>query len=559
MNHILSNTINKYCPKINDVITNGVADKILKLAPLYLNNIFESSIKSLSSSIQLKYKGYERMTPDEEFTNLIISNNNKVTYDIATSDLYVIKYIFEYMGEEIIKPIYLPYCTKGNILRISNTKYHILPILSDRVISPSYNEVFVRLLKAKLTFKYITRNFIINGEKKPENVIYVEIVNTNSIGLKDCLGKQVPAVTLYLLGKYGLKQSLKKYMGIENVIITLDDVEHLRDKYHVFESTKEKPSRLKVIGYSGHNLKILVPNTYDITPCVKNFICGLIYSLDVLPEQADDYIDIYNSNELHNELLYWKQILGKIIYKNYFSITRITQDMKEHFDSLEGYLDNTIKEKLVENHVKLNDFFDLLFYILKNFNDFITTSKEYSSDINNRYIDILYYLMYDIIISYNKAIININKRASKKQDAGLSFKEINKLLGDFKTKTIFKLVKSSSPNLAIQSISESTLDIMYPKITAILEDQSRGNGVNRSSKSVFPEHTKTIKGHDIYLGSILFLNKDAPSPRFRSNLYMDYDIYTGKILIDKKTDYLLKNLDKKLRGKIENNKINIIE
>ena len=66
-------------------------------------------------------------------------------------------------------------------------------------------------------------------------------------------------------------------------------------------------------------------------------------------------------------------------------------------------------------------------------------------------------------------ILNINKRANKKNGSILSYKEVVKIIGDIKTKTIFQLVKSSSPNLALQQV-ECTSDIMYPKITALLED-----------------------------------------------------------------------------------------
>ena len=90
--------------------------------------------------------------------------------------------------------------------------------------------------------------------------------------------------------------------------------------------------------------------------------------------------------------------------------------------------------------------------------------------------------------------------------------------------------------------------------------QSRGNGVKRGNNTQFPEATKTLRGHDLYLGSLLFLTKTSPSPRFRSNLYMHYDIHTGKLSIPNDLKNIVDNLDKQLTAdKLENSKVQLLE
>ena len=85
--------------------------------------------------------------------------------------------------------------------------------------------------------------------------------------------------------------------------------------------------------------------------------------------------------------------------------------------------------------------------------------------------------------------------------------------------------------------------------------QSRGNGVNRGNKTQFPESTKTIKGQDLIIGSLLFLTKTAPSPRFRTNIFMDYNIWTGKLQVPDHIARSASKLDTLLQGKIVNDKI----
>lgn len=89
--------------------------------------------------------------------------------------------------------------------------------------------------------------------------------------------------------------------------------------------------------------------------------------------------------------------------------------------------------------------------------------------------------------------------------------------------------------------------------------QSRGNGVRRGTKTQFPESTKNIKGHDLILGSVLFLVKSAPSPRFRINPYLQYDINSGKLHMPENLLKTVQKLDTLIEGKVENNKIVLLD
>jgi len=85
--------------------------------------------------------------------------------------------------------------------------------------------------------------------------------------------------------------------------------------------------------------------------------------------------------------------------------------------------------------------------------------------------------------------------------------------------------------------------------------QNRGNGVNRGTTNQFPEGTRSLKALHLYIGSMLFLNKTAPSPVFRTNLYTDYDIFTGRINIPENIKRICTKLDVVLQGVIENDHI----
>lgn len=432
MNPILAEIIDTTAPKFNTNVADGTAKEILKVIPDFLNEIFQSSIKSLIPGVGLTYEGYRRLTPKEEFSKMLLNNNSKTKYDLAESDLYMVEYIFKYENNIISRPIYLPFCKDGNIIKISSTPYTVVPVLSDTVISPSYKEVFARLLKDKLTFQGELKNFIVNNERVLGQVIHTKIIKTTPH--TDKIGKPVTPVSLYLLGKYGFRECLRRYCKIHEFVVTDQNVDNLRDTHNVFESTRMKPKGLLEMGYIGHGLKICIPKKYKMTQFLENFLFGIIYSFDVLPKTADSFLIAINGRtigerdyppNLNDEIYeHWRMLLGRLAYKDCYSPHRISTDVRELYNTLEGYIDNLIKTKLRESGINITTFFDLLVAIMERFNMWLLNSKEYNSDIANRYIDVLYYLLYDIIVGFNRMILGINKSASKKR---ISINEINTL------------------------------------------------------------------------------------------------------------------------------------
>lgn len=548
MNPILARVIDDVTPKVNKVVTEGAAKQILELAPDYLNDIIISGMRSVKPEIGLEYHGWRKLTPKEQFEKLYGNSNTKKIFDMATSDFYMIELKFSYKGKPINKHLYLPFAGRGNLINISNTMYHVVPVLSDTVISPAYMNVFVRLLKDKLIFHSVDRPFIVDGERIPGQVIHSSIYRIAGRTIEDNLGIVFPSISLYILGEIGLKAAFKKYANIDNIIITLeDDVSRFSKDYKIYESTKIKPRALKEVNYDGHSIKILVPRS-KITDSgfINNFIFGIIYTLDIFPEAAHDLINLLENHDTHNEKLYWRILLGRIVFKNSYSVDRIVTDMNDHFVTLRSYMDTLIKTKLKETNIHTDTFFDLLAVILSNYNIWLLNSKEYNSNLYNRYIDILYYLLYVIILGINNTLFDINRKSTRKV---ITEAEVERIFNTgISVRKIYGIVKSRGMNLAL-IVADSSSDIMYPKITALLEDQSRGNGVQRGKQMQFPESTRTIKGDDLILGSVLFLNKAAPSPRFRANMFLEYDIITGRLNPDSRLKEMAAHLDKLLRGK----------
>lgn len=586
MNSILEKCMEENTPKISEKI-HGKAIEIFKNMPSYLDKKFASSMKMLDSSIPLKYLGYKHLTPKEEY-KANISSGTKTSIDLASSTLYMVEYLFEYENEKFKKPLLLPYAKRGNIVDISNTAYTIGPVLSDRVITPNDNGVFFRLDISKINVFAQSKNIRVNGRDTPTSVIYSSDIARVTVS-SDNIGKPVPPIALYLFAKYGIDKTLQKYLKFrpddyifglypkgelecvhtdeendeenaeyEEKLALQKRYEEIKESglYNIYESTKVRPRSHRDTIYEGQDTYIAIKKTINIETFHENMITSIIYSLDMLPELGDDAYYLYehaknnptDKDACDDEKEFWLLLLGRLIYKDAYSQARIIGDLRAHLNVLKGYLDQTAKD-LIAVH-DLEDFFDLIGLTLKDFNKWVMHYKEYNSDVENRYVDMDYYTSYDISYTFNKVILNLNRRKSKTA-GNLRFREVSKIFSEFSAKKIYSLVKSSATNLTMVVASDVSSDLIYIKSTANLEDQSRGNGVNRGAKSQFPQSTRFIKGQDMFIGSGWFLGKKSPSPRFKANIFFDYDLETGKSLISEKNLRTASEIEKMLSGRID--------
>jgi len=467
MNSILKKCMRDHTAKISDKI-HGTATEVFKNMPAFLDRKFKSAMKMLDPEIPLTYEGYRKLTPKEEY-EANLSAGTKSAIDLAISTLYMVEYIFKYEGQTIKRPLLLPYAERGNIIRISNTPYTVSPVLSDRVITPSDNGVFIRLLISKINMYSVSRNIYKNKQKVPLSIIYSTDIARVAV-TTDKIGKPVPPIALYLFAKYGVIEAFNKYTDVkpDDILITTKLDPHILEKYDVYESTKVRPRSHRDATYEGHDIKVCISKHIKESPLTENMVSSLIYSLDMLPELGEDLEEVMT--DLKEEKHFWLLLLGRLTYKDAYSQARIISDMKSHLSVLNGYLDQTAKDLLVEVGLDLEDFFDLLAAVLDNYNKWVINSKEYNSKLENRYVDIDYYTSYDIIYSFNRVLLNLNRRKSK-TIGNLRYKEVVKIFSEFSSKRIFSLVKSASTNLTLM-VCDISSDNIYIKSTSTLEDQS---------------------------------------------------------------------------------------
>ncbi len=544
MNKVLKSVLNDKNKKhMNRVVMEGIPKHSILKAPEFVDALIRDNIKELDPSIKLVYKGFRYLDPREEYETDKIGTS----YDLAMNYLYKIELQFELDGEPFNRILALPFVEEnGSVIKLSDTQYVMLPVLTEYAINPTGGKVFIRLLKDKLNFMRQDRPFIVNGILTSLPYIYAHTYKLKSNGIFD----KVP-LGLYLFYKDGLFETFKKRAGVDVIITDKDEeVEKFRETHDVYEVTGKKPKMVKISNYRPPKFKVLLPKEHSKNLFAKSLIANLLFAFELYSDFVNLYYKVHYDS-LEQERGFWKLLLAKIIFKDAYEIDKLLSNIQTHLDLLKTYLDVTVKSRLEELGIYLNDFYDLIAYVMENYHKLVINSEKRSGDIENRYIEVLYYVLFDIIAGINKTFFKINENFRNKQ---ATIKNINSIFNqELSPKKIYSIIKNGGTNLAIMGI-DYTGDNLYPKISSILEDQNRGRGVKRDKDNAFPPYIRNIRAEDIVFGSILYLPKKSPTPRLRINPYIEINPNNGKFIIDEYKNFI-DIVNSMLEGKLEDDEL----
>lgn len=541
MNNLFSRLTEQNTPAVNANVMNGLACLYMTKVEDYIHQVFLSASKSLPEG--LEYVGFERCTPQEEFEEVTKIKNNKRVYDLAKSDLYLVKYKFTYLGLPIAdRFIYLPYVTEGGIFHLGGTPYHITPVLSDKVISPGHDNVFVRLLRDKIIFKRTYHTVILDGMRETPQIIWSRIYRKPNDNKKvPITTKAETSVAHYLFAKYGVSETFRKYAGFTPIFGEDEITEELypKEDWVICESSHEiAPKTYIGLDYRRTRIKLVIPR-HKYSLIAQGLAVGLFYVVDHFPERFRADASYMDNTSL------WMILLGHIVFSGLYGENKLFKSIEEHFVSLDACVDNIIIEKLKENNRHIENFYDLLAMILSDFNGMILDSENNSLSMYGKSLEVLYYVLYDITSGIFKANFRLSKLASKRT---LQPKDITETFNkNIKMGAIFGL---SSGKIITESVSYSG-DHKYFKITSKITEQESLPGANRGkSKRMSVGEDKHLDISMVEAGSILFLSKSNPTPTNRLNCFVNIDLPTGTIVPNPELREVLEKTRLMLTGKL---------
>lgn len=397
----------------------GVVDRILKCA-------------SVSFPQGIAYVGCRRATPEEQFLDEVRPKQGKHTHEIAYSDVYHVRYNFEYTDRygvvHELRPRYLrlPYFLKGGIFRIRGTALVASPVLSDGIMSLESDRVFVPFTRVRLVFQQTNHSIKINGLPSYVPVVFSKI---HKGALKK--GKMLSMVMHYLMAINGVTDTFKKFFDCDIITTTNDELDQYPEEdYTRFQTTGINPmGRTKAV-YKPTNVAFVVKNEQN-THAVQKAIAGMFYVIDRVSE-------VITVQEIDNPRL-WRRMLMAFVKTRIITDLKALEEMNNHLASVESYMDDIVKERLQVYNIPSQSISHLFAYIVKNHSILIATASP--NDVSNKHIEVIQPLLFDIIEMISNNMFQLQRSAAKPN--GLTPQIINSTLDkSFKTETIMSASKS---------------------------------------------------------------------------------------------------------------------
>lgn len=541
METALRHAVGKRTTPINETIADGLAIKEMQFVEDYVDDIIRCAEKSFPEG--LKYIDWKRLTPIEEYIRATEPRGSRSQFDVARNDVYMIQLNFEWEGEKIVKPIYLPFVRDGGMIAIRGSSFAISPVLADKGISLGTDSAFVQIPKAKITFKRTRHHFMAGKQRRTPNVVHSWLHNRDRKSARQ-IGK--PAVTMetalihYLFAKYGVIETFRHFNGSDIQIgdsETINDETHPPDKWVVCSSIQRKPRGLRVRVYSSSDLRVAI-RAEDFDTISEAMIAGLFYVVDHFPSRIrPEFLD----GTIH-EIRLWRTLLGLIIGGVTGGEGAIREAMDEHMDSLDSYIDAGAKASLQQGDIYVEDLYELIYQVLEILSQMVVQSSDTISTMYDKQLMVLRYVLRDINDGIFNVLFRLKNRASKKE---LTFADVSKIIKQkLPTEAVLRM-NNGGKHGEVNSVS-SPGDNKFFKITSNLILQTDSGGNLRSAKTSKADKSKFLHASIAEVGSYGVLPKSEPTGRTRINPWVHLN-ERGAIVRDPRKQDLIDYTQKFIR------------
>lgn len=506
----LGRLIDTVTPKLNPRTAKGLAVEHLKEPEDYIHKVFLSAAKGFP--VPFTYEGHSPAGPIEEFDEQKrragSNRGSRAQYDTAPSYVFMEKFHFAFDNVPF-PPRYLslPYTGEAGTILIGGSRYVISPIMADRVISVGQDDVFVRLLRAKLTFKRLGYHFRINNKTETVNVVWSEIHNGRSKA-KGITGAGKAKTTLmhYLLGKYGFTETFARFGHCSPVVggPEINSNSHPPEEWTICSSSQMKPRSAFRGSYAPSTVHIAVRNS-EMTPVVKSLLAGFFYIADFFPQRVIPEARYLDSQR------WWMIMMGQILFSSLTMEGQLADNIADHYHSLDYYIDIIVDQQLREIGIKVDDLYQLFFIIMENFDNWVIDAADKLTSVYNKELNVRHFLMQDITSS----IMNMNFRLNAAAKKGLSRNEAESIMKNtLKSGKIFMIAKNHGEVSTISAPGDN----MAFKMTSLLIPQSESNKkAKRNDRGILTDPTKLAHVSIMEICCFSNLPKSGPDGRQRTN------------------------------------------
>ena len=536
--------VKEQMPVINPVIAEGVAyrqgsniehfvDRLMKIA---FRHTGERAGDSLPE--QFHYVDFEYVTPEAEYMERIkgvpapkhAKGKAKNALNMARTDSYLVKYIFENEGRIIEKYIAIPFIRRGGLITVNGVLFGISPVMKSRGLSLTSKGYFVEFPRTKVAFEQLTEQFLINGTI--EHIYMPFSVNLHAAAKAS--QSSVPAVANWLFAKYGLQGAFKLYIGEDIEVYDVDSPTLAQIDTNVYAVCKPDPHAKGGRG----QIAIVIPKA-SLTPQAKILIGSAFYIArrnvsDIVAEFVDDPTQ-------------WQAALGAAIFGRECSKQRRCDDMILHFSNIERYIDEKFRQELIMENVECETIYDFLYYVITRITERTGGETTSMARLWGRYYTTIDYLIRDLREAIFKAHFQLVRSARKTNGAPLAQNEVTRILNSNIKRDIIHSINSGHGEV---SPFMTASDNMLIGLTSHCIDQTDARKKSSGKKKVVDlmDPSKHLHSSISEVGSLANLPKSSPYGFARINPYVELDMH-GRIVQKKKFISLMRTIDADIRMK----------
>ena len=540
MDSTIMQLIKENTPVMNEKVVRGYVNHAMDYSLEFIDKILKWAYVNMLEQCGISYDGYDICTPKEEFEESSRLRNAKRSVNVGESSIFMIKLFFTYRGEKLPAHfVYVPFVEEGGSIYLGGSRYFLHPILANKVISSTDKGIFVKMLKDRANFERLWYNVIADDRIYRASVITAPLYRKEARlnkNIKDTT-KANPTALHYILCKYGLDKFFKKFYGFIPAYgdhNSVNESTYHPDKYVIFDSIKVKPKTYMDGFYNPTTVRFAVPREL-VNHDLINTIATLFYIIDHFPDRLIP--------ESLKKPILWIITLGHINFSGVYDEKDLHTKMMEHFVSLDDYMDNLLKEKLLATGYDCEDTYDLLFFTKRDFAIWHTKSDTISS-MYNKELDVLESALFFLIKRIFKSSYEIKKKMNNKKD--LSKNEIIDIIRKFiNTGAVFKLTdtKANRHNniLGIQYSGDN----MFFKITSTIVPQEGRTSNKGGSKVSLEDPNNKLHASYAECGGYLAITQSQPIGNGKLNPYIGVD-NTGTIVRNIEFEELIDKVQKML-------------
>lgn len=357
-------------PKINDYLVRGFMKKSVNNAHKVVDVIYSEAVKPNSGAIS--YIGYKILGPFErvKFELTSATGQRRPRISMTRSELQLVRYEFDHEGKRYYTYLYTPYiCEDLMIIRDKRLMIHLCIVekVFSRVNTKNHDGVMVRPIRMMILFNRM-QLFALNSTKEKYGS---EFIVTVGLHHKSTQGRRSydTTVLLYLLCKFGLKQTLEMF-GVDPKMVSFvpfpDDV----DEKHAYFYCKKKQK--------AQDLFMKVDKSLLEIALYRKLIANLLYTISNF-----DFQTIESLNDPTGTV--YRVMLGRILYRD-TNLGQAKSNADSHIISVDTMLDPITIDRFNKFGVHVSNVYDLLRYTFIEIDQLMVNSS--SQDLYNKRVDV---------------------------------------------------------------------------------------------------------------------------------------------------------------------------